>query len=167
MNLGGNNSSSALANFGVYMQTPVGLSELSIRTLVSGPISAEPYRKALIVKLFFHQILSLTDSPSVFVNDLMAIVAVYLDINTGSAEREAEAATNSISRSFSMCQTWSALPFLTLPNSLFFFKVTDFDNRQADITYFTFRFNVSANIVDCRAPNKYLALEFLLRFSNA
>ena len=105
MNLGGSNSGSALANFGVYMQTPVGLSELSIRTLVPVPISAEPYRKALIVKLFFHQILSLTDSPSFSVNDLMATVAVNFDINTGSTEREMEAATQSISRSFSMCQT--------------------------------------------------------------
>ena len=103
MNLGGSNSGSSLANFGVYRQTPVGLSELSIRTLVPVPISAEPYRKALIAKLFFHQILSLADSPSVFVNDLMATVAAYFDINTGSAEREAEAAAQSISRSFFPC----------------------------------------------------------------
>ena len=86
------------------MQTPVGLSDLSIRTVVPDPISAKPYRKALIAKLFLHQILSFTDSPSVSVNDLMATVAVYFDINTGSAEREAEAAAKSISRSFSMCQ---------------------------------------------------------------
>ena len=41
--------------------------------------------------------------------------------------------------------------------------VTDTDNRPADITYFTFRSNVSANTVDCRSPNKSLALEFSLR----
>ena len=105
MNLGGSNSGSSLENFGVYRQTPVELSELSIRTLVPVPISAEPYHKTLIVKLFFHQILSLADSPSVSVNDLMTTVAAYFDINTGSAEREAEAAAQSISRSFSMCQT--------------------------------------------------------------
>ena len=105
MNLGGSNSGSSLANFGVYRQTLVGLSELSIRTLVPVPISAEPYRNALIAKLFFHQILSLADSPSVSVNDLIATVAAYFDINTGSLEREAEAAAQSISRFFSMCQT--------------------------------------------------------------
>ena len=98
MNLGGSNSDSALSNFGVYMQTPVGLSELLIRTLVHDPISAEPYRKALIAKLFLHQILSLTNSPSVSVNDLMATVAAYFDISMGSAEREVEAAAKSISR---------------------------------------------------------------------
>ena len=42
-------------------------------------------------------------------------------------------------------------------------KVTDSDNRPADITYFTFRSNVPANTVDCRAPKKSLALEFLFR----
>ena len=76
-----------------------------IWTFVPVPISAEPYRKALIAKLFFNQILSLTDSPSVSVNDIMAIVAVYFDINSGFAEREAEAVAKSISRSFSSCQT--------------------------------------------------------------
>ena len=125
MNLGGSNSGSALENFGVYMQTPVGLSEPLIWTLVPDPISAEPYRKALIAKLFLHQILSLTNSPSVSVNDLMATVAAYFDINSGSAEREAEAAAKSIfrSRSFSMCQIWSALPFLTLPDSLLMLRI--------------------------------------------
>ena len=42
-------------------------------------------------------------------------------------------------------------------------KVTDSDTRPANITYFTFRSNVSDNTVDCRAPNKSLALDFLLR----
>ena len=118
MNLGGSNSGSALVNFGVHMQTPVGLSKFSIRILVPVPISVESYRKALIAKLFFHQILSLVDFPSVSVKDLMATVATYFDINTRSTEREAEAAAQSIFRSFSMCHTWLALPFLTLPDSL-------------------------------------------------
>ena len=91
-NLGGGSSGSAFATFGVYQQTPVGLSELSIRTLVPDNISADPYCKALISKLFFHQIPSLTDFPSVFFNDLLAIVAAYFDVYTESAEREGEAA---------------------------------------------------------------------------
>ena len=99
-NLGGGSGGSSFANFGVYQQTPVGLSELSIRTLVPDAISAEPYRKALIAKLFFHQIFSLKYSPSVSFDDLLATVAVYVDINTGSTEREVEAAAQYISRSF-------------------------------------------------------------------
>ena len=86
MNLGGSNNGSSLATFGVYMQTPVELNELSIRTLVPVPISAEPYRKALIAKLFFHQILSLMNSTSATFYDLLATVAAYFDIITGSAE---------------------------------------------------------------------------------
>ena len=71
----------------------------------SGPISEEPYRKVLIEKLFYYQILYITDSHSVSVNALMATVAVYFDINSGFAEREAGAVAKSISRSFSSCQT--------------------------------------------------------------
>ena len=97
--LGASNSGFTFANFGVYQKTQVGLSELSIRTLVPDDISAEPYRKVLIAKFFFHQILSLTDSPSVSFNDLMATAAAYFDINTGSTEREAEITAQSISRS--------------------------------------------------------------------
>ena len=76
-----------------------------IRTLVPDNISAEPYLKSLIDKQFFLQILSLTDSPSVSFNDIMATVAAHFDINTGSAEREAETAAHSISCSFFKCQT--------------------------------------------------------------
>ena len=84
---------SVASTFGVYQQTAVGLSDLSIRTLVPDPISAEPYRKALITKLFFRQILSLADSPSVELNDLFSTVASYFSFSTGSAERDADIAT--------------------------------------------------------------------------
>ena len=160
-NLGGGSSGSTFANFGVYQQIPVGLSELSIRTLVSDNNSAKSYRKALIAKLFFHQILSLTDSSSVFCNDLLATIAAYFEINTGSAEREAEAAAQSISRSFFRV---SNLIGVTVSDSSGKpIKVPDNDKRPEDITYFIFRSNVTANTVDCRAPKKSLALKFLLR----
>ena len=42
-------------------------------------------------------------------------------------------------------------------------KVPDADDRPVDITYFTFYSNVAANTIDCRAPNKSLALKFSLR----
>ena len=99
-NLGGGGCGSAFANFGVYQQTPVELGELPLSTHVPDNISAEPYRKALIAKLFFHKILSLTDSPSAFFNDLLATIAAYFDIITGSAEKEAEASAQSISLYF-------------------------------------------------------------------
>ena len=37
---------------GVYQQTSIGSSDISVRTLVHDAISADPYRKALITKLF-------------------------------------------------------------------------------------------------------------------
>ena len=91
-NLGGGGCGSVFANFGVYQQTPVELGELLLSTHVPDNINAEPYRNALITKLFFHQILSLTDSPSVFFTDLLAIIAAYFDIATGCVKIEAKAA---------------------------------------------------------------------------
>ena len=101
----GGSGCSVASTFGVYQQTAVGLSDLSIRTLVSDPISAEPYRKALIAKLFFYQILSLADSPFVELNDLLSTIASYFSISTGSDERDTDTAAQSISRSFFVCLT--------------------------------------------------------------
>ena len=98
--LGAGSSGSAFASFGVYQQTPVGLSKLFIGPLVPNNISTEPHRKALIAKLFFRHMLSLTDSPFISFTDIMATVAAYFDINMGSAERETKTAAQSISRSF-------------------------------------------------------------------
>ena len=62
------------SNFGVYQQITVGLSKLSIRTLVPDPISADPYYNAMIAKFFFHKILSLAEYHSVERNDLLSTV---------------------------------------------------------------------------------------------
>ena len=159
--LGAGSSGSTFATFGVYQQTPVGLSELSIRTLVPDNISAEPYHKVLITKILFRQILSLTDSPSVSFNNLMATVAAYFDINSGSTEREAESAAQSISRSCFHVSNLIGVIFSDSSGKPI--KVPDTNNRPADITYFTFRSNVSANTIDCRAAKTSLVLEFSLR----
>ena len=94
-----------------------------IRILVPDNISAEPYRKALIAELFFHPLLSLTDPPSVSSNNLLVTVAACFDINTESAEKDAEAAAQSISRSFFVFQISSVLPFLIHPESLLRFRI--------------------------------------------
>ena len=70
------NGGLASSYFGVYQQTTVGSGAVSIRTLVPAAISAAPYRKALIAKLFFRQILVLTDTPSASFSDLMTVVAL-------------------------------------------------------------------------------------------
>ena len=146
-NLGGGSSGSTFANFGVYQQIPVGLSELSIRTLVPDNNSAKSYRKALIAKLFIHQILSLTDSSSVFCNDLLATIAAYFEINTGSAEREAEAAAQAISRSFSAFQISSVLPFLIHPESLLKFRIMISAPRTSRILFFVLMLPLTLLIV--------------------
>ena len=66
--------------FGVYQQNLFEWSEISFHTLVYDAISAESYHKALITKLFFHQILPLSNNPSVFFSDLMTIDSYYFCI---------------------------------------------------------------------------------------
>ena len=95
-------SSSDPNSFSVYQLTPVGLSDATIGTLVPVNISALPYRKALIAKLFFRQILGYADSPSISVSDLISIVASYFDMSTAMAEREVESASISIRGSILM-----------------------------------------------------------------
>ena len=86
--------------FGVYQHAFVGSIDVSVRTLVPAAISTAPYRKALIVKLFFHQILALTDTSSVSFSDMMSTVASYFSLSTGSAERKAETAVVIIRSNF-------------------------------------------------------------------
>ena len=148
--LGASSSGSTFTTFGVYQQTPIELSELSIQTLVPDNINAEPYRKALIAKLFSHQILSLIDSPTVSLNDLMATVAACFDINTGSAEWEVKIAAPSISCSF--LQVSNLIGVTEFDSSGKSIKVPDTNTCPAYITYFPFRFNLSTNTVACRSP---------------
>ena len=85
---------------GVYQQTIIGFSDISIRILVPDPISADPYRKALIFNPLFRQIITLSDIPSVSFSDLMLTVTSYFSLNTESAERETKATSISIHNIF-------------------------------------------------------------------
>ena len=78
-------SSSDSHCFYFYQLTLVGASDATIHTLVPVLISALPYRKALIVKLFFRQILGFLDYPSISVNDLVSTVVSYFDMSTAMA----------------------------------------------------------------------------------
>ena len=157
----GGSGGSAASTFGVYQQTAVGLSDLLIRTLVPDPISVEPYRKALIAKLFFRQILSLADSPSVELNDLLFTVASYFCFSTGSAERDANIAAQSISRAIFRVSNLTGVGFSDATGKIL--NIPDVTSRPADLAFFTFRSHFFAPSVDIRAPNKSLNLEFSLR----
>ena len=63
---------------GAYQKTLVGFGNFLIRTLIPTTISATPYCKALIVKLFFYQIIVLADTSSLSFSDLMTTVASYV-----------------------------------------------------------------------------------------
>ena len=74
----------------MYQQTLIGSNEILIHTLVPDNISTKSYRKVLIAKLFFRQIISLSDISSVSVSDIMSTVASYFGLNTECIEREVE-----------------------------------------------------------------------------
>ena len=103
------------SNFGVYQQISIGSSDTSIRTLIHDVINANPYRKALIVKLFFHQTMNLSDTPSMSFSDLMSTIASYFGLNTEFTEREAETAGINIRNAFPLFLTCRASAFLTFP----------------------------------------------------
>ena len=86
------NSGSTATISGVYQQTLFGLSKISIHMLVFDAISAGPYLKALLTKLFIHCILDLSNNPSLFFSDLITTATSYFSINTGFIERETESA---------------------------------------------------------------------------
>ena len=118
-----NNISACIANtsvvksesfFGAYQDTAVGSSELTIRTIVPPPIRSEPYRKSMIVILFFRHILSLSliSSLSVSFCDLTATVKAYFGITTGDAECKAERIVDSIRQAFLHVDNLQGIGFL-------------------------------------------------------
>ena len=154
------NSGATASNFDMYQQTSIDSNEISIRTLVLDAISTETYRKSLISKLFFQQILSLSTNPFVSFSDFMATVVSHFGINSGSVERETESAALSILNTFFRVSNLQVVPFGNVSGKCI--KVPDSHNRIADITYFTFRSIVSAADVDSHAPAKILSLKFSL-----
>ena len=91
----------------------------------------------------------------------MSTVTSYFGLNTGSAEREAEATSISIHNDVFLVSNLQGVEFsdpsgkpITLPDQI---------RRPADLSSFTFRSVVSAATVDIRTPISSLSLEFLLR----
>ena len=83
----------ASLNFGVYQQTAIDSSDISIRTLVPDTISAEPYRKALIANFF-----SVREYP--FLIDLPSPSAILCRLLRHISAWEAEATSISIHNAF-------------------------------------------------------------------
>ena len=108
--------------------------------------------------------MSLADSPSVELNDLLSTVASYFSFSTGSAERDAESTAQSISRYFRISNL-TGIGFSDSTGKSI--KIPDISSRLVDLTFFTFRSNILATSIDIRAPNKSLKLKFSLRLSQS
>ena len=170
MNTALNNNQSVTAcssdqnGFGVYQMTTVGASEATIRTLVPVSTSASPYRKALIAKLFFRQILGDAGTPSISCSALVTTVVTYFDMSTSMDEREAETATDSIRNSIFSVGNMIGVGFLNSKGKSV--TITDPDHRSDGITYITFRTTVNLHLVDTRAPDSIHLFEFSLCLLN-
>ena len=170
MNAALNNNQSVPAHstdqhgFGVYQLTTVGASVATICTLVTVFISVPLYRKVLIAKLSFRQILGHTGSPSISCSNLVTTVATYFDISIAMAEREAETAANSIHYSIFRIGNMIGVDFLNSKGKSV--TITDPDHCPDDITYFNFRTTVNPHLVDTRAPDSVQLFEFSLHLPN-
>ena len=147
--------------FGVFQDTVVGSSDLTIRTIVPPTISAEPYRKVMIAILFYRRILSLSSSPSVYLGDLTATIAAYFALLTSSAER----IVDSIHHDYFHVNILRGIGFLESSGKATL--VSNLANRRADIAFFTSRSTVIASDVDHRFLSTTLSPDFSLRLPHS
>ena len=110
--------------------------DVSVRTLVSIAISAVPYRKVLIIKLCFHQILTFTNTSSLSFIDLISTVATYFSLNTGSAEREAETTVAIIRSHFFLISDIQGVELTDASRKSI--AILDLDKRPEDLAYLIF-----------------------------
>ena len=147
--------------FGVHQLMAIGASNAIIRPLVPVPISAFPYCKALITKLFFRQILGHAASPSISFSDLVTSVDIYFDMSMAITEREVEKAVDSIRDSSFHVTNMFTVGFLNSKGKKV--AITDPSHHPDDITYFTFLANINPHLVDTPAPDSVNISEFSLR----
>ena len=105
--------------------------------------------------------MTLSDTPSVSLSDLMPAVSSYFGLNIGPAMREAESTAISIHNYYFLVSNFQGVGFSDVSGKPI--KIPDPDRRPADLTYFTLRFAVSTVTVDIRALASSLSLEFSLR----
>ena len=139
--------------------TAIGAGDVIIRTLVPVPISP-PYRKALITKSLFCQILGHEASPFIFFSDLVTTVATYFDMSTAMTERETKPAADSIRYSIFRVTNMFGVGFLNFKEKSL--AIIDPFHRPDDITYFNFRANIKPHLVDTGAPDSVHLFEFSL-----
>ena len=124
----------------------------------------EYYRGAMIFFLslwYIHNILNIPNSSFVSINDLMATVASYFYMNTGSMEREAKRAIESIHHAFLNIGNLQGIGFLnSVKRSIF---ISDLDTRLVDIIFLTFCSSITASDINIRLLYKSLSIDFSLR----
>ena len=123
-------------------------------------ISAAPYRKALIAKIFFRQIFALTDTTFASFSYLITTVASYFTLTIGSADRETETTVANIRSNFFLISKLQVVEFANASGKPIAMPYPE--KLPADLTYFIFIFTCSSNyFLLC---SKYFSLPSKLLF---
>ena len=105
--------------------------------------------------------MNLSNTLFVSFSDLMFTIESYFRSNTGFAEREVETTAISIHNAYFLVSSLYGVRFSGVSDKLL--MVLDPDHRPIDLTYFIFRFIISAATVEIRALTSSLSLELSLQ----
>ena len=115
----------------------------------------------MIAILLFDRMLTHSNFLFHSLNDLTATVASYFYMNTGSMEREAKRAIESIHHAFLNIGNLQGIGFLnSIKISIF---ISDLDTRLVDIIFLTFCSSITTSDINIRLLYKSLSIDFSLR----
>ena len=152
-------SSTTSHDFSVYQHTIVSVSEANIRTLVYVLINNASYHKAIIVRLYFCQILTHAETPSVSISALIFTVAVYFDISTIMAERKVEVAVSSIYHSIFCNDNIVSVSYFNFKEK--FVTIYDHLNYPSDVSGFIFYSTISPHLLESRVSDSINSVELI------
>ena len=141
--------------FGSYKFLVVGTSERMIRVPVPLPMSQLPYRKAMVVDLFFGTVKGLAIDSIFSSADLVVMIAGYFDFNTSSAEEEETVAVKNIRAAIFDVNHLTGLALRDHKGGSISFDPTGASPQN--LTYFM------ASTVDDRGLDELFSVDFALR----
>ena len=150
------------AAFGGYKLVAVGTSEHTIQVPVALPMSKHPYRKVMVVNLFFRKIKTLATDLSFTSAKLVSTIATYFNWNTSPVEKKSSIAAETIPAAVLHVSNLTGLSYQNQYGAAVSFDITD--ARPANLRYFTFRSNWRASDIDSRWPNDLFSVDFVLKW---
>ena len=139
----------------------VGTSDRNFWVSVPLPTSQLPYRKAMVVDLFFGTMKRLALDSAFSSTDLIATTAGYFGFNTSSAEDEATVASAKVRATIYNVDHLTGLGLCNRKGDTVSFDPTGV--RPKDLRYFAFRSMFMVSAIDIKGPDSPFYVEFVLR----